>query len=196
MFNDFGLVLLVAVAGLAGGVLVQLMTDEVAGWCEQLAERLVRTGACYLPPERRAAGAEEWLAEVHAFGERRLSALCFAIRVRLRARETGRALGYQVPHSLARIRILARLDGMWSGGHQVRPYQLRKPLPQPVPPDLRDLAQVAGSLCGGPVLVLVLIWNPWAGLALLVLAGTVAALVARTRARASQVRQQPGTVGP
>jgi hypothetical protein len=76
-----------AALALAGSVVVALIVAEIRGWLPTTSTRIVRGAASRMPtPELQARYAEEWTAEVQAFGEARaLSGLVLALKIRLSA---------------------------------------------------------------------------------------------------------------
>jgi hypothetical protein len=86
-------VLLVGTIAVAFFVLRQALASEATGWLIWLAAAIVRRAAAMLPAHRHRY-EEEWLAEMATFDARPLSGLVTAMRILLRARATGRALGH------------------------------------------------------------------------------------------------------
>jgi len=69
---------------LLGRILVGVLTAEAVASLSQVSRLLVRRAAQQLPPEHQDRWAEEWQAEVEAYGDRRLAALRCALDIRLR----------------------------------------------------------------------------------------------------------------
>jgi RNA polymerase sigma factor (sigma-70 family) len=82
-------------------VLGAIAADEVKGWLPHLGRKLLGSAARRVPAHERARWNEEWLAEHAARIDRPLTALTFAIRVRVRARATARELGPETISSVA-----------------------------------------------------------------------------------------------
>lgn len=84
--------ILAAIGGVVVLVLVPLVGalahDEVTGWLPYAGRALLRSAARRLPADQRPRWEEEWLAEHEARADRPVTALMFAVRVRLNARET------------------------------------------------------------------------------------------------------------
>lgn len=76
---------------LALAALKKLAVNEIAGWITPLSQWLVRVAASRLPRQQKRY-EEEWLSEIAAYGERRLSGLRYAIGLLRGARDMGTAL--------------------------------------------------------------------------------------------------------
>lgn len=70
-----------------GSAFVNLAVSELVGWLPWLAERIVRWSARLLPREARRRYEDEWLAELEVLPGSGISALIFALRIRLRTEE-------------------------------------------------------------------------------------------------------------
>lgn len=74
-------------AVLVSRILVGLLTAEAVATLPHVSRTLVRRAAEQLPPQYRSRFAEEWEADLEAFGERRLAALAWAVGISLGARK-------------------------------------------------------------------------------------------------------------
>ena len=84
----------------------KLVVDEVSGWLMPLSAQLVRKAAAQLPRQSDRY-EEEWLAELEALRDRKLSGLLFAVRVLRGAKSTGSALEELVAEAeLSRVQEL------------------------------------------------------------------------------------------
>lgn len=103
-------IVLVVLAFLVGvfvlPVLQGLFTDEARGWLPHLARAMVRAAARRLPPARERY-EEEWLAELAAYNDRRLTALFRACSLSFGARALSAELDDEV--AAARVSILDRV---------------------------------------------------------------------------------------
>jgi Bacterial sugar transferase len=84
-----------------------LLTDEARGWLPHLARAVVRAAARRLPPAHRQRYEEEWLAELVAYSDRRLTALIRACSLWVSARAMRAELGGEV--APARVSMLDRV---------------------------------------------------------------------------------------
>jgi RNA polymerase sigma factor (sigma-70 family) len=69
-----------------GRVATALVTDEVKGWLPYAPRALLKSAARQLPDTARGRWLEEWEAELLTKMDRPLTALAFAVRVRVNAR--------------------------------------------------------------------------------------------------------------
>lgn len=86
--------LLVVVGGallLLAAIAKKLIVDEVSGWLTPVSQRLIRRAAAQLPRHSERY-EKEWLAELEALRERKLTGLLFAIGILRGAKSTGSAL--------------------------------------------------------------------------------------------------------
>ena len=103
------LVVLVFLFGtLVAPVLQGLFTDEARGWLPHLARAVVRTAARRLPPAYRERYEDEWLAELAAYSDRRLTALVRACSLWIGARAMRAEFGNEVAPT--RVSILDRVE--------------------------------------------------------------------------------------
>ena len=84
-------------------VLQALFTDEARGWLPHLARAVVRRAARRLPPAHRERYEDEWLAELAAYSDRRLTALVRACSLWIGARAMRAQFGGEVAPTRAAI---------------------------------------------------------------------------------------------
>lgn len=77
-----------------------VLSDEARGWLPHLARGLVKSAANNVLPEYRDRYREEWLAELHAYRDRPLTAFLRAAGIRQSVRALNRQLGHPVGASL------------------------------------------------------------------------------------------------
>lgn len=77
-----------------------ILSDEARGWLPHLARGLVKSAANHVLPEHRDRYREEWLAELHAFRDRPLTAFLRAAGIRRSVRALNRQLGHRAGASL------------------------------------------------------------------------------------------------
>jgi hypothetical protein len=70
------------------------LSDEARGWLPHLSRGLVKSAANHVLPEYRDRYREEWLAEVHAYRDRPLTAFLRAAGIRRSVRVLNRQLGH------------------------------------------------------------------------------------------------------
>jgi hypothetical protein len=73
-------------------VIGAIVSDEAKGWLPYLGRRLLRSAVRRLPARESSRWAEEWAGEFAAKLDRPVTALVFALRVRLHARATAAEL--------------------------------------------------------------------------------------------------------
>jgi hypothetical protein len=81
-----------------------LLSDEARGWLPHLARGLVKSAANHVLPEHRDRYREEWLAELHAYRDRPLTAFLRAAGIRRSVRALNRQLGHRTGLSTVRSR--------------------------------------------------------------------------------------------
>jgi hypothetical protein len=88
-------------------VMQSLVGDEVKGWLPHITRAIVAAAVRRLPRERRARYQQEWLAELDAYSERRLTAIIHAcgfwraaVAIRSALREEQVPLGHRVAAGL------------------------------------------------------------------------------------------------
>jgi hypothetical protein len=92
MSSAVAILAVVALGAVAWAVTQALIVDEVRGLIPYISRLIVQRAVLELPEEFQERYAEEWLAELTAFRDRRLSGLVYAIGVRTAARSTGSEL--------------------------------------------------------------------------------------------------------
>jgi hypothetical protein len=108
------LVVLLAMSPLVVTILTALVTDDVKGWLPHIARGMTRSAARRLPPDHRERYKEEWLAELEAYSDRRLTALFRACWLWLGARAMKAALGKERPGRVPlRDRVVAAVTLVW-----------------------------------------------------------------------------------
>src|SRR4051794_20725118 len=86
-----------------GRAVASVAADELKGWLALIAGGLVSLAVARVPEGERDRYREEWLAELLAYQPRPLSALAFAIRVRLGVRELVKELPSAIEPSTSAI---------------------------------------------------------------------------------------------
>jgi exopolysaccharide biosynthesis polyprenyl glycosylphosphotransferase len=87
----------IAIAGATA--IVNLVVAELAGWLPWVAERIIRWAVHALPAEVQARYEDEWLAELDVLPGSGISAVLFALRLRINARRVAREIsGTRLTH--------------------------------------------------------------------------------------------------
>jgi hypothetical protein len=151
----------------AGALLVELLAHELRGWGEVWIGRLVRSATLFVPPPDRSARQEEWLAESEAYGDRRLAALYFAVKLRLCAPALGRALGWYSDRMPAILQPVVMFFGALARDRGPRAHQRPVPTRGAEPADLLDMLLTVGSIVSTAGVLLAFALNVLAGLCVL-----------------------------
>jgi hypothetical protein len=164
-----------------GAVFVELFAHELRGWGDVWVGRLVRSATMFVPPPQRDARQEEWLAESEAYGDRRLAALYFAVKLRLCAPTLGRALGWYTDRIPSFLRPLLILFASMGRDRGPRVHQRPTPARGPEPADTLDMLLTVGSLVSTAGLLLAFSLSWLAGLVVLALIVTAPGALAAYR---------------